>query len=304
MEVIVKTRAGKRVGLLYCTSDFLSKACKAMSAESNLHVFTQTNTHAQKQCQNYLIVPKHSRQTASLLLFLSHHPLCCVCVCECLRLRGLPVNHSLSHWISRMGGCVNTDGGLGPFDTSPMAHLSPRLSGASFLYLIMFVHIPQSSHKSPLLPGSVFFFFFLLFWSHNPGSPRQISADIQYPLTLVPFLFNLAAPLSFFFFLTPRLSFDLLVTHAIQSSRFPFFFLSLSFRSARTLSCLSRVCCLMFHSVSPSVVPLDLLFFLFSFSMSRCFILIILLLLLRFISLTIKCKELNSGSFLPDWVFH
>lgn len=138
------------------------------------------------------------------------------------------------------------------------------------------------------------FLFYFLFWSHNPGSPRQISADIQYPLTLVPFLFNLVASLSFFS-LTPRLSFDLLLTHAIQSSHFPFFFLS--FRSARILSCLSCVCCLMFHSVTPSVVPLDLLFFLFSFSMSRCFILLILLLLLHFISLTIKCKELNSGSF-------
>ena len=201
---------------------------------------------------------KHLRQTASLLLLFSHHPLCCVCVCECLRLRELPVNHSLSHWISRMGDCVNADGGLGPFETSPMVHLSPHLSSASFLYLIMFVHVPQSSHKSPLLRGGVFYLFFL-FWSQNPGSPRQISADIQYPLTLVPFLFNLVAPLSFFFFpYSPSLIWSFF------HSRHPELFFS--FLSARILSCPSCVCCLMFHSVSASVVPLDLLFFLFSFS--------------------------------------
>ena len=233
---------------------------------------------------------KHLRQTASLLLLFSHHPLCCVCVCECLRLRELPVNHSLSHWISRMGDCVNADGGLGPFETSPMVHLSPHLSSASFLYLIMFVHVPQSSHKSPLLRGGVFYHYFFLFLSQNPGSPRQISADIQYPLTLVPFLFNLVAPLSVFFFsLLP-------VSHLIFFSLTPSrAFLFFPFSSYPLLSLL----CLLFDvsfcigqcCTSWSFILSFLIF------MSRCFILIILLLLLRFISLTIKCKELNSGSF-------
>lgn len=157
----------------------------------------------------------------------------------------------------------------------------------------MFVHIPQSSHKSPLLPGGVFYFIFCF----DLTTPAHLDKSQQtYSILSLSFLFFLISLLLFLFFsLTPRLSFDLLFTHAIQSSHFPFFFLS--FRSARILSCLSCVCCLMFHSVTPSVVPLDLLFFLFSFSMSRCFILLILLLLLHFISLTIKCKELNSGSF-------
>lgn len=49
MGVIVKTRAGKRVGLLYCTSDFLSKAYKAMSAERPSCFHTNTRTKAMSE---------------------------------------------------------------------------------------------------------------------------------------------------------------------------------------------------------------------------------------------------------------
>ena len=201
---------------------------------------------------------KHLRQTASLLLLFSHHPLCCVCVCECLRLRELPVNHSLSHWISRMGDCVNADGGLGPFETSPMVHLSPHLSSASFLYLIMFVHVPQSAHKSPLLRGGVFYLFFY-FDLRTPAhlDKSQLTYSIL-SLSSLFFLISLLLFLSFFFPYSPSLIWSFF------HSRHPELFFS--FLSAHILSCPSCVCCLMFHSVSASVVPLDLLFFLFSFS--------------------------------------
>lgn len=81
------------------------------------------------------------------------------------------------------------------------------------------------------------------FWSHTPS--------------LLTTLLTYSAPLLVILsFLTPYVSFDFFLCRS-HHPPFPFPFSSFSFLSNS---------CLMFHSLSPSVVPLDLLFFLFSFS--------------------------------------
>lgn len=109
----------------------------------------------------------------------------------------------------------------------------PQLS----LYLIMFVHISYSSRRPTLL----------LECFHSDLTPHLCSLHCWH--TVLRYFVILS-------FLTPYVSFDFFLCRS-HHPPFPFPFSSFSFLSNS---------CLMFHSVSPSVVPLDLLFFLFSFS--------------------------------------
>lgn len=86
---------------------------------------------------------------------------------------------------------------LAPWNISRGSPLSPSQRHLFSLFDYVCTYSTVITQISPVAGWR--FLFYFLFWSHNPGSPRQISADIQYPLTLVPFLFNLVAPFSFFF---------------------------------------------------------------------------------------------------------
>lgn len=113
---------------------------------------------------------------------------------------------------------------LAPWNISRGSPLSPSQRRLFSLFDYVCTYSTVITQISPVAGWR--FLFYFLFWSHNPGSPRQISADIQYPLTLVPFLFNLVASLSFF----PSLPVSHLIFFSLTPSRVPiflfFFFLS------------------------------------------------------------------------------
>lgn len=131
-----------------------------------------------------------------------------------------------------MGDCMNTDGALSFFFSLCLSHC---LSSLCIWLCLCIFHI---HHADPTL---------LLECFHSDLTPHLCSLHCWH--TALPYFVNLS-------FLTPYVSFDFFLCRS-HHPPFPFPFSSFSFLSNS---------CLMFHSVSPSVVPLDLLFFLFSFS--------------------------------------
>lgn len=176
--------------------------------------------------------------------------------------------------------------------------LMATLSASNIFSLFVSVSLP-AVHLSMFDYASIHFIFItqvspvaavFLFWSDIPVHLSKSPADVPCSLLLLLLLSCCLSLLNF------NSSFNLshFAVHTIQFPRFGAF---------RTLPCFTDVR-LMFHSVSHSVVPLDLLFCLFSFFYLRCFIFIIFFffLLLHFLSLPIKCKELSSSRLIEHSV--
>lgn len=153
----------------------------------------------------------------------------------------------LSYWISQMGDCVNTDSDLGPFEG--FACLVPLCLSSVSLCVWLCLDIVYIHHTNP--PSSSSNFYFDL-------SPRFTSTNLSWhSFTLVFFLLMLLLFISLPLF--PHLIFFNCAPHPITPFTIPVL-PPLMFPPVF----LVHVWC--FTLFSPGVIPLDLLFFLFSFS--------------------------------------
>lgn len=180
--------------------------------QCQLRETTDTHTSALSELPQFNVAFKRDSIVALLLLFFPINILCCVCVC--VMLGGLLVNHSLSHWNSQMRDCVNTDVDLGPCEHFTCLISLCLSTGSSFCFwLCLYIF-----HVS--FPVAVAF----LFWSHNPAHLTKSQVTHS---SLSFLLFNLVA-----------LPFSLLISYLnfFKFSHHPVF--PFSFFSYSLLSCL------------------------------------------------------------------